>query len=123
MRVSKEVTNLLKSKHFKPNENDDKNIPVDNILKELSESNYYVIFLQKLFENVSADNPNNSKAFLQNQGILLRSKHIEIQFQNKIIREDNNIQGKSLLKYNLFVTNINSGLIENLWIIYKEPGN
>lgn len=123
MRVSKEMTSLLKKKSLYLKE-DDKDINIENPIKNLIESNYYVFFIEGLLESIDPENSNNMKSLIQNQGTLLRSKHLEINFQNSLMQQYEEEKEKGLLlKYNLFIQNLGGGVIENLWILYKEPSN
>ncbi len=114
MKVTQEVSNIIKNKSIyeEPPQKE-----LENLFDDILNSNYYLIYLQKIEEKIT--NENNFKALIQNQGLLLRTNNIEIAFKNMISEEN----GQFSLKYVLYIKNLSLDykLLENLWIVYKQP--
>ena len=90
---------------------------MDRAMNELLNSSYYAAFLQKLKQDMNTEN--NFMALIQNQGVLLRTRNIEISFRNVLEKAET---GGFWLKYQLNVKNLEARMLENLWVVYKQPG-
>lgn len=115
LKVNQEVSAALRVSFQDTKEED---FTMERAGVELLNSSYYAVFLSKVKSAIT--NENNYMALIQNKGVLLRTHSLEITFQNTFIPGDN---GGYWLRYQLSITNLEDGMLENVWVVYKEPRN
>ena len=115
LKVNQEVSAALRVSVQDTKEED---FTMERAGAELLNSSFYSVFLSRLKSAIT--NENNYMALIQNKGILLRTHSLEITFQNSFSPGEN---GGYWLKYQLSITNLEDGMLENVWVVYKEPRN
>ena len=115
LKINQEVSAALRVSVLDPTENE---YTLERAGVELLNSSYYSVFLSKVKSSIT--NENNFMSLIQNEGVLLRTHSLEITFKNTLFPDEN---GNYWLKYDISITNLEDGLLENVWLVYKEPRN
>lgn len=117
LRANQEMSAVLRSTVIEERQSQEE-VGAESVMNELLNNNYYLVYLQKLKESVTIEN--NLLALIQNQGVLLRTRSIEVAFRNTLARSET---GGLQLRYELLVRNLEEKMLENLWFVYKQAGN